>query len=209
MSKHLPPELGDVVEVHRPMRGYTGWIPVLALPVPLGLLFGLGEPGPLIGVIVFVGLLVPIMYGTGEWFLLEHRFHRRGMVFRSLVPGLPTYVVPYKSCDPRSFDTIGRRVHDGTDVSEAVGRRFRQCPLTRTNILLDGLDPGEARKIAKGKAPWSTSSSGFRSNAISWTGGMRHTATWLFSSRTPGHHIALLRDLITAEKNDTRPEFNR
>lgn len=209
MSKRLPPELGELVEVHRPMRGYTGWIPVLLPGLFFGGMAAALDPGPLIGLLIFVGFSLPLMYGTGEWFLLEHRFHRRGMVFRSLVPGLPTYVVPYKTCDPRSFDTIGRRVHDGTDVSEAVGRRFRQCPLTRTNILLDGLDPDEARKIAKGKAPWSTSSSGFRSNAISWTGGLRHTATWLFSSRTPEHHITLLRELIAAEKNDTRPELNR
>lgn len=199
MSKRLPAELGDLVEVHRPMRGYTGWIPVLLPGLVFGGMAAVLDPGPIIGLLVFVMFSLPLAYGTGEWFLLEHRFHRHGVVFRSLVPGLKTYVVPYRTCDPDSLGTIGRRVHDGTDLSQAVGRRFRQCPLTGTNLLLTGLDPMTAKAIAAGREPWTP---GFRSSGISWTGGQagRGSEQWLFSSRTPEHHTALLRDLIVADR---------
>lgn len=189
------------------MRGYTGWLPILLVPGGFGLFAAVEEPGPLIGLLFFLGMFIPLMYGTCEWFLLEHRIYRHGIVFRSLVPGMKTYVVPFYSCDITSFGTIGRRVHDGTDITQMVGRQFRQCPLTRTNITLIGLDPSYAMDIGSGKKAWDDGKTEFTyrylpdgSFDFKDEPGVADQQRWLFSSRTPKHHIALLGELIAADQ---------
>lgn len=214
MSARLPVELGELVEVHRPMRGYTGWIACLAFPTVLGLAWlATPEDGPLLGLFFFVVIGVPVVYATGEWFLLEHRIYQHGIVFRCLLPGLKTYVVPYYTCEPDSFSTIGRRVHNGDDVYEIVNRRFRQCPLTRTNINMSGLDPSIAMQIGSGKQPWTAGIDSDPPNIMLRANGtlgltrnpvLEYQQVWCFSSRTPQHHIDLLGTLIADDHRTSR-----
>lgn len=192
VRRRLRNELGDLVAVHRPFNPLIAWGLLVAISSPFAILFALGPPGPLVGLALFFGFLVPFSYMFGEWILLQHRIYRHGVVFRSIA-GLRTYVVPFSTVRPEEIEVVGRyRVPRGE--FRLAQREHRECPVVETSVRLVGLRPRHARRLAKGRLSWRDASA----EAAAYDG----TAAWQASFRNPEHYCRLLRETALASDRE-------
>jgi hypothetical protein len=198
--RKLPPELGELVQPHRPLHPVLGWGIIAALSLPLALMASFMAPGPLVGLAILLGFGVPLTHGSAELLLLEHRLYEHGIVFRS-IPGLNRYVVPHQTIDLDSFEIGGRRLHDGGVVA-AVDRRFRQCPLVEPTIRFDGLDLRYAARLGKNRLSWKDA---LYAEQRSGNGGTRPTNRWMATYRDPERHLELIRSTVHASQARFRP----
>lgn len=188
LRRSLRTELGDLVAVHRPVNPLLAWGLLVALSSPVAVLFALGPPGPLVGLALFLGFLLPFTYMFGEWILLQHRIYQHGIVFRS-VPGLRTYVVPFSAVDPGEIEVVGRyRVPRGE--FRLAQREHRECPVVETSIRIVGLRPQRAHRLAKGKLSWHDAGAEARAHD--------GLAAWQASFRDPERSCRLLRETVQA-----------
>ncbi|MBA0053932.1 hypothetical protein E0L36_24695 [Streptomyces sp. AJS327] len=150
----LPAELGRAIHVDRP-RHPAGWLGPLVFAAVFAIPAGFGPPGPLIGLLVLLLIGVPMVYGVSEWFLLQHRIHEHGLVLRTELPGTYAYVVPLSTIDPARVE-VGTRTRFASDapMAERASRSYRQNPLLRGTVIVEGLDPHPARQLAKRRIPW-------------------------------------------------------
>ncbi|MFD1719147.1 hypothetical protein [Georgenia deserti] len=189
-------ELGDLLEVHRPAGRVLGWAVPVGFGLPFGLVAGFGPPGPAVGVVIFLLIAVPMALGGAEWFFLEHRLYEHGMVLRS-IPILRTYVIPHHTIDPASFETGGRRVHDG-GMAEAVRagneRRFRVTFLTGRTVRFVGLHPERAHRLNTGALTWHDLERPFTKGRSDDP--VPATASWWLSYRSAERHRRLIEDAV-------------
>lgn len=184
-----PIDLDDLVEVYRPLPVWLGWMILLSVPAILG--FSTAIVGLLAGVLAFAIMGVAIVVALAGVFLLEHRFYRHGVLFRTLLPFTKSYVVPYDTIDPSTIRQVGRSTHQAPQIYDGPSSRFRACWGQR-NIAFIALDEHSARHLARNKLP-----SGRLSLVRQW---------WVFSTREPDHHLELLRRLITEQDEVTTRE---
>ncbi|MGH3360156.1 MAG: hypothetical protein ACRDO7_15245 [Nocardioidaceae bacterium] len=189
-------ELGRLIDAHRPAKAWIGWLISVLFALPFALLIGLGPPGPVAGLVVFLVIGLSICYGLGEWFFLQSLLYEHAVVLRS-IPGLREYVIPHQTIDPASFEVGGRRVHEGTlrrSIETGLERRFRVTPLAASTVRFVGLHPKRAHRLAKGKLDWpATSSPAANSDnqapmpLMNW---------WWASYRDPESHRQLIEDTV-------------
>ena len=187
MSQRTQRQLGALLYVHRPMRAAYAWAFLVAISSPFAILFALGPPGPLVGLAIFLLFLIPWTFALAEWLLLQHRVHEHALVLRS-VPGLRTYVVPHATVDP---DDIAVRPRHRVPRGEfrVAERRQRECPLVTTSLHITGLNPDDARRLAKGQLGWH--------EVAERAEGSR----WMLSFRDPEHHRQRLHDVVRASRS--------
>lgn len=207
--KAPPPQIGDLIEVHRPMSPVLAWAIDLALPVGLFLLFGIGLQSPWFGLLGFAVTFPMLFIGTSEWFFIEHRFHEHGVHFvtRVPVPLLSSYVVRWRDCELDSITVVGRKVHDGT-MEDAISRTYRQVPTMKHNVTFKGTSWPTAQGLAKGTTPWEIGADlapelkTLLESQDSFQAMKRNKDRWSFTSRTPEHHVDLIRTLIARAHAD-------
>lgn len=192
LLRKLPPELGELVESHRPLHPTLGWGIIAALSLPFALMATFMAPGPLVGLAILLGFGVPLSYALAELLMLEHRLHEHGIVLRS-IPGLNVYVLPHSTIDPDHV-TVGQRHLNRTGDFEAPDRRFRQCPLVKQSIDFSGLDPKYASWLGKNKLSWKEFGRWDGDRPVNATGSPIPTRLWRTSWRDAAEH----RDLIEA-----------
>lgn len=196
MHGRRPHELGRVIAVYRP-RHPLGWLWLAVLPVPFALWASVADPGPLIGLAILVGFGIPWVYGLSEWFLLQHRVHEHGLVFRTDLPWTYTYVVPFFTVDPEAVVVRDRhRIRRGE--LRAAARQERQTPLLPKTVVFRGLDPVIARKLAKGKLTWAEAGPSVIEMPGSRAEMRARTVAWSMSVRHPDHTRERLADVVRA-----------
>lgn len=197
LRRRLRNEVGDLVTVHRPFNPLLAWGLLGVISSPFAILAALGPPGPLVGLALFFGFLLPLSYMFGEWILLQHRIYEHALVFRS-IPGLRTYVVPFYTVAPdRVVVTERHRVPRGE--FQLARRQHRECPVVESSIGLVGLHPKLANRLAKGKLAWHEAGSRTVTHDRLTEGGDGATVVaWQASFRHPERYCQLLRDAVTA-----------
>lgn len=169
--RRLPDELGALVAVHRPHH-WLGWLVPAVVAVPFALLFALGPPGPLVGLVLLLMLGLPTAYILAEWFLLQHRVYEHGIVFRTELPGTHCYLVPFATVDPDRIE-----IEPPSRVPKGEFRitpgQVRQNPLAPSTLRFPGLHPDTARKLAKRKISWQEAADPARPGGVVWEASFR------------------------------------
>lgn len=186
--QHESTDLGDLVEVYRPLPLWLGWVIILTVPAVVGLFAGLMPPGPLIGLLVFLVMSAVLVVALAGNFVLEHRFYRHAVLFRTLLPFTKSYVVPYDTIDTSTIRQLGWSTHTSPQIHDRPSNRFRECWGQR-NIAFVAVDEHSAHQLAR-----SGPSTGRPSLVREW---------WTLSTRKPEHHIDLLHRLITERDGTT------
>lgn len=196
MPARRPPELGRLITVYRP-RHPLGWLILAVLPVPFAVFAAVADPGPLIGLGILFGLGIPWVYGLSEWFLLQHRVHEHGIVVRTDLPWTYTYVVPFYTVDPDAI-FVRERLRIPRGALRAAPRQQRENPLLPEALVLDGLCPSLARKLAKGTLTWADTGPSVVEMPGSRAEVPASTVVWRMSVRHPKRSREQLVEIVRA-----------
>lgn len=207
-STNYKGELGRLVETHRPANPVIAVCIVLAISLPLGVVALFTPAGPLIGLLIFGLIAIPLTYGFGEWLFLKHCVYEHGLVLRSL-PGVRRFVVPHYTIDPASFQVAGRRVHDGgvrASVQSGVDGSNRLSPLAARTVKFSGLYPDFARGLAKNQLEWHQAGDDYEVRDGSQVWVPQAATEWTLSSRNPERFLTRLRETVQ-QSQQTRPYY--
>ncbi|MCT2592334.1 hypothetical protein LHJ74_20910 [Streptomyces sp. N2-109] len=207
LRRKPPPELGALIEVHRPLHPAAGWAIITTLPLSILLIFLLLASEAiivLVGLPVFVCLLIPLAYGLGKLLLLEHRLYEHGIVFRAMLIGTPTYVVPHYTVLPHALRI--RQHHLDWEAEwkadhRAPDRRYRHSLFTKQSVCVYGLDPEYALRLGKGKLGWTEA--GHLQSGPSLNGAPRPSgrASWEAGYRNAERHMKLIGDVVRRSRD--------
>lgn len=198
MFTRLPAELGDLIEVHRPVRPLLAWAFLVVLSTPFAVMAAVMPPGPLIGLCIFIGFLVPFTYMFAEWILLQQRIYRHGIVFRSVL-GAPKFVIPFYTVQPDRIEIKERHQVPKGEFGLAE-RHHRESPFVQSSVHLTGLHPKYARKLAKGKVAWDDAGSKVQTVGDDRARAPQDVVRWRASFRDPEHYRELLSDAVLASQ---------
>ena len=152
LRRELPSEAGGLVVKHHPLPPLLGWGLIAVASVPFPALALLGGVSVAVVAVLYVAVFVLLAYVLAPSALLEHRLHEHAVVFRTLLPGTPVYVIPHDTIRAESI-----RAEAGPERAQLTlidVPQQRTCVRPLPSVVLTGLDVKPARLLGKGRISW-------------------------------------------------------